>query len=285
MPIREQKQAIEERIIFDAFLNTYRTFASTVAKINQPAAEFPDVVVDLKSGDQIDFEIAEWLHHDQMQQMIRRERLTEAMLEAIGEQGPNRSQYFDLVLLFPQPDFPRFEQRDTARFRADIWALIEDTERRWPHERFWRTPTGRHENDFSASPTIGKYVSHVNFYPMKIDGVREEQIDCMPWINVSSPGGSYSSDTALSALESILEAKIRAYGRIRRRPWLLVYYGAAAAYNTPWYGFKYRTFCDVAAAAARVVASQSTFENIFLLKALEPELEAYEIFPVFSKCN
>jgi hypothetical protein len=66
---------------------------------------------------------------------------------------------------------------------------------------------------------------------------------------------------------------------------LLAYYGAAVAYNTPWYGINTRKFSDVAKEAARIAATQSAFERIYLLKALEPELEAYEVFPVFAKCT
>lgn len=282
MPIREGKQAIEERAIFNAFLTTYPTFASTIANIDQPAAEFPDVVVDLKNGDQIDFELAEWLHPDQIQLMKRRERLAEAMRDAIGNQGQNHSKYFDLVLLFPRGDYPRLALRDIAHFRADIWALVGETERRWPSERFWHTSTGCHVRDFTAYPTLGRYVYQVIFHPL---AAGDERIHDVPWIDVSAPGGSYSSDTAMGALEAILNAKIGAYGGLRQQPILLVYYGAAAVYNTPWYGFKFRKFYDVAAAAAPMVAKQSTFAKIYLLKALEPELEAYEIFPAFTKCN
>ena len=66
---------------------------------------------------------------------------------------------------------------------------------------------------------------------------------------------------------------------------LLVYYGTAVAYNTPWYGVNTRIFSDVAKEAARIAANQSAFERIYLLKAWEPELEAYEVFPVFATCK
>ncbi len=46
-----------------------------------------------------------------------------------------------------------------------------------------------------------------------------------------------------------------------------------------------REFQDVAAAAAKVVAGQSRFERIYLLNAVEPGLEAFEIFPAPVKCE
>jgi len=46
-----------------------------------------------------------------------------------------------------------------------------------------------------------------------------------------------------------------------------------------------RAVCDMVKEAARIAANQSAFERIYLLKALETELEVYEVFPVFAKCN
>jgi hypothetical protein len=46
-----------------------------------------------------------------------------------------------------------------------------------------------------------------------------------------------------------------------------------------------RAVCDMVKDAARIAANQSAFERIYLLKALETELEVYEVFPVFAKCK
>ncbi len=51
------------------------------------------------------------------------------------------------------------------------------------------------------------------------------------------------------------------------------------------YGVNTRIFSDVAKEAARIAANQSAFERLYLLKAWEPELEAYEVFPVFATCK
>jgi hypothetical protein len=45
-----------------------------------------------------------------------------------------------------------------------------------------------------------------------------------------------------------------------------------------------REFGDVAAHAARVIRGQNAFEKIYLLQALEPGLEAYEIYPACVRC-
>ena len=150
MPIRETKQAAEELAVFTAFLTAHPNFAATVAATHQPEAEFPDITVRLHDGNRIDFELAQWLDPNQMGQAKRREQLADAITDAIGEQGENCSQYFNFVLLFPQPHFPRFAQADAKGFRADIWTLIGEIERRWPEERFWHSPQGCQLNRFDA---------------------------------------------------------------------------------------------------------------------------------------
>ena len=84
---------------------------------------------------------------------------------------------------------------------------------------------------------------------------------------MSAPGSSYSSDTAIGALQEVLQAKINAYYGVFRHPVrLVVYYASAVAYNTPWYGIHYQNFSHVAKAAARMVKGQSRFEKIYLFK-------------------
>lgn len=106
--------------------------------------------------------------------------------------------------------------------------------------------------------------------PLKVaDFWRESRACDVPWIFVECPGGSYSPGTAIGAIQKVLEAKIAAYRGSHSSVRLLVYYGAAFAYNTPWFGIKTRKFSDVAKEAARIAANQSAFERIYLLKALE----------------
>lgn len=285
MPIRHTKHASEEKAIFDAFLRTHPSFAGTIARTIQPDAQFPDLIVEGHDGSQIDFELVQWIHEDQIARGKRREKLGEAIEAAIGEQGKNTSRHFAFVMLFPRGNLPRFERADLAAFQKDVWDLIKETERRWPTERFWHSPQGRHVTEFEAYPALGKYVSKVLFDPLIVGGQKNKYPLGVPWIVMSAPTSSYSSDTAISALREILRAKIEGYGGLVRPVRLLVYYAAAVAYNTPWYGIHCRNFIDVAQAAAVMAKGQSRFERIYLFEALEPGLEAYEIYPVFGKCN
>ncbi len=286
MTFSSAKQATEERVIFDAFLRAHRSFAATVAWHEKPDAQFPDRIVTLRGGSQIDFELGEWLHGEQMTRGKSRERLVETIENVIGEQWENTPDNFRTVMLVPRSDLPRFEPDDMTAFHAEIWTLIEESDREWPEERSWHSPQGRRLREFAEYPTLGKYISTMVFEPMTVAGRRREKRPTgIPWIFIEPPGGSYSPDTALSALEGILRSKIERYGGLSRPVRLLVHYGKAVAYNTPWYGVHFREFRDVAVGAAQVVKSQSVYEKIYLLFALEPGLEAYEIWPNVAKCD
>jgi len=66
MPIRQTSHAEEEKAIFDAFLAAHSSFAATVKDVSQPDEQFPDMTVALTTGEEIDFELGEWLDGAQM---------------------------------------------------------------------------------------------------------------------------------------------------------------------------------------------------------------------------
>ena len=105
-----------------------------------------------------------------------------------------------------------------------------------------------------------------------------------PWIFPEPRGSWYTPATALAALRGILVQKTTHYPRFSRTTRLVIYYGKAVMYNTPYVGVETRDFADVAALAADSVREQATFEKIYLLNALEPELEAFELYPVCARC-
>jgi hypothetical protein len=100
-------------------------------------------------------------------------------------------------------------------------------------------------------------------------------------------GGSYDPQEALDALACVIEDKIGHYGPFGEEDVrLIVFYNRAALYNTPFGGIAYRKFEDVAALAAKKLrALRVPFKTVYLLKALEPELEAFEVYPMFRKCS
>lgn len=105
-----------------------------------------------------------------------------------------------------------------------------------------------------------------------------------PYIVVEGGGGSYTSDPAIAALVTVVEEKIKRYGGLSRPVRLLVHYGQAALYNTPYHGPN-TELADVAMIAAHAVAAQTTFERIYVLGGVRDGVEAYEIFPACTRCT
>jgi hypothetical protein len=285
MITRAPAHAQEEKAIFDAFLTAHPSFAAQIKDVEQPDAQFPDLVVTTTTGPTTDFELGEWLDGTQMGAAKRYERLEQAMFDAIGPQGPNPSPHFRAVMLSPCEDAAKFDPSDQASFRTELWGLVAATHHFWPTERFWHSPQGRVCREFADYPTIRKYLRSVRFDPLVVRGAPRPWPEGRPWIFVELRGGSYSPETALAALRGILAQKINHYGRFSRPTRLIIYYGKAIVYNTPYLGVETRAFADVAAQAAAVVAGQTAFEKIYLLNALEPGLEAYEISPSCTQCT
>jgi hypothetical protein len=280
MARRDPKHAAREQLAFEVFLRAHPGFAATVQSWRQPEADFPDVVVTLSTGEDIDFEIGEWIHGEQFAKAKQREAVVAAIEAAIGPQGDHKSSHFGYVMLFPRATAHRFEPADGPRLRQELWELIDDTERRWPTERFWQDPQGRHVADFTAHRTLGTYVDRIVFDPLIVAGRRRTHPPSgLPWIVSDAPGGAYAPGDVLGALRRLLQGKAEHYAGLTRQTRLLAYYGRAIRYNTPWHGPGTKAFADVAEIAASVVADQRTFERIYVLSMLEPALEAFQIFP------
>jgi hypothetical protein len=62
-------------------------------------------------------------------------------------------------------------------------------------------------------------------------------------------------------------------------------YGRRVLCNAPYRGAALREFHEVAQLAGQAVRGQNRFERIYLLNALEPGLQAFEIFPARAECR
>jgi hypothetical protein len=281
---RSPAHAKDEKAIFEAFLAAHPAFAVEVREFRQPDATFPDIVAVLKNGAEVDFELGEWLDRAQMAAAKRYDALAEAILDAIGPQQSNSSRHFRAVMLCPREDAGAFDAADKTGFRAALTTLIQETDRQWPSERFWHSPQGRICRELVAYPPLGKYLRSVNVDPLVVCGRERPWPTGQPWVFVKARVGSYSPDTAVRAMTGILAQKIKHYPSFNWPTRLIIYYGKAVAYNMPYLGIQTREFADVAALAAEAVRGQRTFEKIYLLQALEPGLEAYEIYPACVRC-
>ncbi len=284
MATRPAAHGKDEKAIFEAFLVAHVPFAAKVKEVHQPDDQFPDIVATMTDGTEVDFELGEWLDGAQVGEAKRYERLQKTMLDAIAPPGPNPSPHFRAVMLTAREDATRFDPADRAAFRSEFLALVAETHHFWPTEPFWHSPQGRICQDFAEHPTLGMYLVSALFDPLVVRGAPRPWPAREPWVFVEGRGGAYSEETALRAMADILDQKIGHYGRFSRPTRLIIYYGKAVACNTPYVGIQTRDFADAAARAAAVVAGQTAFEKIYLLNALEPGLEAFEIYPTCVRC-
>jgi len=280
--------AAEEMGIFRAFLKAWPSFARDVVEITQPCQPFPDITVKLLARPEIDFELGEWLNEGQMQVAKKTETLESCLLTSIGDQGPCPSDHFQCVMLVLRDNLKRFNQQEGGAFRSELLNLIEDTNHRWPNERSWHSLQGHMCSEFKSFPTLAKFLQSIRFVPLRVGNKPAERWPTgQPWIFFRSWGGWYSSDSAVNALLGIIRKKQNHYGKQTGRPvHLLIYYGKAVLYNTPFLGVKIRAFKDVPAMAAReLTGKQLIFERVYLFQALEPDLQAFEIYPNLVPCQ
>ena len=283
--MRDPKQAAVETAAFRGLLAAHPTFAAEVSGFKSVDDDFPDIVATLKDGAEVDFEVTEWLHLEQMLIAKRREWLEKNIIDAIGPQGTKTSQVIHFVMLSLRPDVDRFAKADAEPFRKAIWGLVAETEARWPQERMWHNPQGRYLRDeLAAVPILTKYLLSVHFDPAVVGDRKRSWPVGEPWIIMEGAGGSYNSEPAIEALVAAVKEKIRHYGGLSRPVRLLVHYGQAALYNTPYHGPN-TELADVAMIATRAVARQTTFEKIYVLGPLRDDGEAYEIFPACTRCT
>ena len=278
---RVSSHAERERVVFDAFLRAHSTLGENVADIQQPDNDPPDIIAVMKDGTRVNFELVEWLHGEQMAEARRHEDLATAIMGAIGPQNAPRSPHVQSAMLSPRPAAPRFARVDSAAFGIAIWELMRETDERWLEQPLWHSPQGRICGDFSARPILAKYLASVHFHPRH----RRARPDGVDWIVMEQWGGAFDPAVARNALVDAIRRKVDHYGPFSEPIRLLVYYGQATLYNTPYRGADLREFHEVAEFAAQAVRSQNRFERIYLLNALEPGLQALEIFPDLAECQ
>ena len=149
----------------------------------------------------------------------------------------------------------------------------------------WQTRRAATGGELAGIPVLGKYLLSVHFDPAMVRGDRKKPWPAgEQWIVFEAAGGSYNSDPAIAALVAAVDEKIKRYGGLSHPVRLLVYYGQAALYNTPYHGPN-TELVDVAMIAARAVVTQTTFEKIYVLGGLRDGGEAYEIFPGLTRCT
>jgi hypothetical protein len=245
-----------EKLIFDSFLKACPDFANepiqewdvvdewyakrALAPPAQPFDKRPDIIAVTASGRKMGVELKSWVNRGQIAEARKQERIQENILDAIGKPQPlNQTKHIGYVWLDAKQ--VRFEARDAADFRHQMFALIEEVDGRWSNE-----PDSEQEsvNDLGGFPTLEKYLQGLLFHHAS-----RERLD-VGWIQFPSPGGFYSPNEMRETLRSSLIAhrSDQRYKDLRKHVgldevYLLIHYDFKAfAYNTPFdapdFGFK-----------------------------------------------
>lgn len=267
----------QEKAIFEAFLKIEPKFAGEeIADWVQPAdeKEFPDVICTSTSGRRIGVELGEWLNEPEMQAAKSTERLQGSILAAVGEQGPNNTENIYLVWLRPKPK-ARIKPADVGEFRHQLFACLQECDRRWPGERSWHSPQGHRVSgdELTPYPTLARYLNGIQLFPREVYGqkAKRQRPTGIDWITFPARGGFYSVDTMFQPLLRLLAEKKEHYGGGAgfHHLSLIVYYNQALLYNspvgTPRFGFK-----EVVTAAAQFLEGQpAPFQSVYLFLAVD----------------
>jgi hypothetical protein len=320
---RESQQTERERAVFELFLKANPSFADQVKSFDAAAEDFPDITVNLRAGNSIGYELGEWLDRGQMAKSKRDESFKRSLLEAVVPCSDLRPRNFEFVLLDPKRR-DSFDKSDASGFCDEFRSLVEEVERCWPREPSWHYPPGHFADDLSDYPTIQKYIRIAHFFPCNpfplitraLEAVANDPeilrlnepacaeavrlwtgqfVEVTPpaprWVAVTDRDHAYTSESAINALRKRLVDKLNRYGRTREELMLIVYYDQALLYNTPYSDqINFDTFADVAHEASQFMRgleadSKFPFKKVFLLKALWPEPEAFEIWPTLTQCG
>lgn len=285
------KKREDERAVFDAFLAAHPTFAACLQEIQSDREDsHADIRTKLNDGTWVTWQLGEWLEENQMQAAQERERLEAKIMGAIGEQGPNSTKHIrhcTLSLKEREGKVHRFDRRDAAPLKTEIHGLIGDVDSRWKQNRSWQFPQGYRCTTFKAHPTLGKYLDAIHFDPRVGRWVRRDWPAGQPWIHFEAPGGAYVSQVAIDAMKLRVKEKAAHYGTFRKEDVrLIVFYNQAALYNTPFQDLTLRSFEDVAAIAAETLSRiHIPFTRVYLLKALYPSPESFEVYPRLGRCD
>jgi hypothetical protein len=311
-PNMSQKQ--HELAVFGRFVEAYRSLGVQVEY--GPASEEPaDILAKLKNGAEIGFQLGEWLDPSQAATAKRKARLRTALQRVLSAFSPEEPRNLAFVAI--EVKGTTFQDKDADEFKNEFSRLISEVDH--DCQDCWAMM------EFAAYPTLQKYFLSVLFSPrdsrqQRMIGERLDKawsdletrdllehfhedakawveaqglnisytVQAPCWIQFATDGGAYSSENAVQALTRIISKKISHYGRSNTRDIrLIIYYDEAAIYNSPYHDLKYERFEEVAQEATRILAKKALlpFTKIYLLNALSPGPEAFEVCPTLAKCE
>jgi hypothetical protein len=227
-----------EKAIFEAFILAEPNFADEpIASWHQPKNDPPDILCITSTGRRIGVELADWVSESQISKAKGEEASQRSVADAIGAQPENKTANIYFAELCPKPRI-RLSPVDKPVFRSEPFDLISHVDSQWGMRSEWHSPQGCWYTEFSAYPTLGRYLTKIVFSPrdwyegMPPNGRRIKRTwpPGSDWLVFEeSKGGAYSEHAMVGALLRVLCNKIKKY---EKKPptvslddfYLLVYY-------------------------------------------------------------
>lgn len=97
-------QKEKERQSFEAFLRAFPPLAAQIDRwhVQEDGGAFPDVLCKTKDGQDLGFELGEWINQGEISQNKKAERFESDFMQAIGMQPENTTEHIHCVLLSPR---------------------------------------------------------------------------------------------------------------------------------------------------------------------------------------
>ncbi len=315
-----QKQ--HELAVFRCFIDAYPSFGDRMEAYGPAPKEPADVLAKLKNGGEIGFQLGEWLEPLQAATAKRKEKLRSALQRVFSASSIPEPSNFAYVMI--QVKEVRFRDKDMDVFKNEFGRLTAKIDRNCS-ELFEHGNCYLPLTEFAEYPTLQKYVRSALFLPRDsyqeraigeaierawsdpdsqgllrqfhedvkvwaeaqgVNILREAQAPS--WTKFPADGGAYSSENAVRALKNIFDKKICHYGKSESSDIrLLIYYDDAVLYNSPYHDLAYETFESMAREAARFLATKTPipFTKVYLVNALSPGPEVFEVWPTLAKCG
>ena len=274
-------QADHNKRVFASFLAACPILASRnqVDRYPDEREQFPDVVTMLNSSE-VWWELGEWLNPNQMQAGQELERLRSKLQATLGGLD-NRTRHVLRCTLRLRRTNEKLTENVAEKCRQELSDLLLDA------DSFLETQD-QLVGPYSY-PKVADYEGLVRFVD-KIwiwkKGGQQETVATVPWIRFQDPGGSYNPEEAIIALKNVVQKKLNKYAdALEQDVRLIIHYGQASVYNTPFESPTHLTFEEVAQMLATGLydLTITSFSKIYLLNEMEPE--AFKVYPSFCLCE
>lgn len=265
--------------------------ATGMTRPSPPNHDRPDIICATESGRLEGVELKSWLDEKQIEEARLRERIEDTLMRAIGEQPPNECRTISRIWL--NPIERRMRPGDEVRFRDELLLLIKELDRTRSGLPIEEREHGDYHQDFSAYPTLGRYLSGLHLHPRRPadDAAVNEQIASSRrvsrsrWITFPNRGSAYTPETMLRALCELLDHVTQGDGYKGLsstvgldRLHLLVHYDFNTfAYNTPAETSEYKFEDIVRDAAEHLKGNAGPFAAVYLLIHLGDDERVYQI--------